>query len=237
MEIDSSNLNAANLRQNQPHTKPAAPILAEKRGSLIDLESNARPSDANEKTPQAETSVKVNLSQEGVRLSKAPDFDPIKFHQDLVQSQQLANTGEEAAENLYVAIQEFDKLRGAQDEYDFVMREDGSLKVITESMDDKAKAQLESQLNDNKSIVRAARTLQDSIVKFYGDSYSDTKMIDGTDLRGLVIDEQSLSEKIEIKSLLMETVNNSSHSPYDNLAAKVSGIVFDAASKIKSALE
>lgn len=159
--------------------------LSEGGKSLSKLESiSFQPADKSERPTQEESLAEAKAFYE--QFSRAVDH-MVEIHKSLDQSlMQLTMNLNPSKLNAF----------------DFTITSEGKLKVVSDELTEQERLLVTNELNNNKRLVAAAKDLQITALIAFGDNDLDVNMLERTDLRGISITKESLSEALRFRELL-----------------------------------
>lgn len=163
--------------------------------------------------------IKVTLSEEAKTLSKQDqvgvrvvDNDIAAFRARLQEKSNVLDEHVPRLENtllqLDTKIEDFTNALSetnpelADKAFDFTVRENGTLKVIGDSLSERERVQLEGILNEDSQLVQLATDLKESTLATMSKAAGDKHSYDEINLEGIAINDKSLEAGLQVKSLL-----------------------------------
>ena len=175
--------------------------------------------------------ITVSISEEANSLSAKKNVPPhlveLDHEQTLADFIELGNTREEQSKigrdvldkldrkstNFIVDLEKSDS-RLARVEFDFSIRENGTLQVVGDNLLEADRQSLEKLLNDDKQIQNLADDLKQVVITAMSKEASAGHSYDNVSLKGIAINEKTISQGLHFK-FLIQTMK-SEHEKYSS---------------------
>lgn len=238
MEIDSVSVNTAPLPKNN------------KAERAVQKATSNDPANAG---PGKSASIKLSLSEEGKSLSRQEslNFQLVDKSNRPTQEESLAEA-KAFYEQFSSSVSHMTEIHKSLDQslaklsskldasklnaFDFTVTSEGELKVISDELTEQERSLVATELNNNKRLVSAANELQNAALTAFGDDELDVDMLESTDLRGISITKDSLSETLNFRELLRNSAREIKNAVNPKLETQYSMGFTQVASMIKANL-